>query len=521
MLPCDTYYAGFDAAKLVLAKRKLGEAITLDDQSVLDAGKQLLDGIAGLLTIYRFLSGAQLSFAPTGSNQGTGNLAGVVLSSLGSLLSGVTTTLEDLGTDAAKALETAGTNMLGALGAAVADVAGTLFGVSAPASAARSGPRPQVAPSDSVGGIGSYLYWQVVMNVAPELATGLSALQSSNDQVISMGDGPAKVSATLTACQSFFASVGDVNGVFNKIHQGIGIFMGALGAAGVVEAGAVGGAIAGIPGLLAAGVITTLTELAIAIAAKLNEDNVNVDLVPDDDGLRATVAALYGMAQQLGQMARMPVPPQTDDAKLFQAYQDALQQAEQDRMQLASAQVELDRLTCHVCRNIAYYTQAVWLSLPGAEVERLLAEFYIPEGSCIPRFIGFIGNKAAVRVTDLKWLSLCGVDVAKAMRDVEKKTSSGKASPTQTIRMPTPGLIVEPELGACEACDDFVEFHRARDIEMAAEAVVQAKLESQRLTERINRGILDDPKPFATANSLTVKVEPSQAPPAPTPSPGP
>lgn len=232
-----------------------------------------------------------------------------------------------------------------------------------------------------------------------------------------------------------------------------------------------------------------------------------IDIVPDDEGLKSAIGGVYGLFQQLGQAGDLPAPPQSDDPADTAAYQQELQEAKRRRTEMAEAQVELDRLICHMSENRTHYAQLYWSSISSADLERILhSEFNIPPHFVEPKIVGFDGAYAAFRVTNLKWLKLSGINVERTMRELADSGLFENVRQTAEIEMPTRGLTVEPELGTCDACDEFVHFHREQDKLLKAEEVEQARLETQRLQERINRGLLGDPTPFEGAASVSVRT---------------
>ena len=132
--------------------------------------------------------------------------------------------------------------------------------------------------------------------------------------------------------------------------------------------------------------------------------------------------------------------------------------------------------------------------------------FNIPPHFVETKITGFDGAYAAFRVTNLKWLQMSGINVERTMKELAASGLFENVRQTAEIEMPTRGLTVEPELGACDACDEFVHFHREQDKLLKIEEVEQAKLETRRLQERINRGLLGDPTPFEGAAAVSVRT---------------
>jgi hypothetical protein len=85
-----------------------------------------------------------------------------------------------------------------------------------------------------------------------------------------------------------------------------------------------------------------------------------------------------------------------------------------------------------------------------------------------------------------------------------------------TVSLPTPGIAVEPRLGSCNACEDFIEESRAVDLRQRKAAALQVELEAKRQELRLglDEPNLDDPSPGRHEPTLTVKlVQPPATPP--------
>jgi hypothetical protein len=515
-LPCETYYAGFVAAKTVLARGLLGEFLgDLGSPEVQQAADATLQAVEAVIDTYLTLSNATISLAA--SDTGDGNVLEQAWSDFETAVGEFGAGLEDLVTGAGEAVgdfvedvvENA-EEIAEAAGGFFTSVGESLFG-----QARMAGARPLARSlSFTPGGVGSHIWWQVAKISAPELETSLSGLAAAHEQIAAMPAGAARVNALGGALKTFFATLGDVDAVFSKIDTGLAVVAAALaastfgGAAIVITfVGATGIIAAPITlALLGGAAVLALGEFAVAIIGMLVGDS-SLDIVPDDAGLKAAIGALYGSTQQLGQAADLPQPPKSDDPGMFAAYQQELLEAKQRRRELAEAQVELARLTCHIKENISYYGQVYWLSLPAADLERQLqAVFALPPHRIEPRIVGFSGSRAAFRVRSPAWLGITGIDVARTIRELREDRLLNEARQRTDIAMPSRGMVVEPELGHCDGCDEFVHFHRAQDMELKLAEVAQARLETQRLQERLNRGLLGDPTPFEGAASVKVQT---------------
>ncbi len=83
------------------------------------------------------------------------------------------------------------------------------------------------------------------------------------------------------------------------------------------------------------------------------------------------------------------------------------------------------------------------------------------------------------------------------------------------VTMPTPAVTLEPRLGMCDACEDFIQQHRELDLDVqraelgqAQQRVEQEKLETERYRRRLDAksALLDDPDP-ADRGAIRVILE--------------
>jgi hypothetical protein len=520
-LPCESLYAGFDAARTVLARAKLGEFVgALEGEHVEQAADFALGAMRDVLGAYLALKTARAVFVPAadGGNiieqgwEAVEQFAEGVADAVGDFVEGAV----DGASEAIESAAEAAGDVVEAIGEGLQALGSSFL----PIMAMSNSTAPQYAP----GGLGSFIYWRVAGIAAPELGTSLAALHAAYNQIADMPAGPAKTNAAMAALASFYRSLGDIDEVFNRINTGLAVvavglaattFAGAVAVVGFIAAvGTVGMAAAAI--LLGAAAIASLGELVILIVAMLAGDP-GIDIVPDDEGLKDAIAALHGQFQQLGHAAELPAPPQSDDPAEHAEYQKQLQEANQRRRELAEAQVALDALTCHITANRSHYAQVYWESVSAADLARILRDdFGIPDHFVQPRIAGFADGRAAFPVANLRWLRLSGFKIDVAMEELRASEMLNVPRQRSGVEAPTRGLTVEPEIGECNACDEYIRFHRARDMELKTEEVEQTRIETRRLQERINMGLLGDPTPYEGAASVSVTTthadEPTPAP---------
>lgn len=489
-LPCEAFYQGFDAAKLIKSKRLLGE---FDGRLDSAANNQMIGGvlakIKALAETYTELSSANpLSTAPA---EQAGEDLGEFVADKGEDLDDLFNEINVFNfPETGPAFLDALTDFLTELMEKVAEGLGDA--VSAVGAAIEATPKA--------------IYWQIVGIAAPELIGAMATLAAQYEFLASLPADPQRTNAIIGAVEAFFLQLGDVTEVFLRIEQAIGVVFvvaaagggyGAIAAAGIaislLSSGGIG-VLVGLGGALGAGVLALSEVLSI------------------NGSLKSQVFGLYGQAQLAGDQLDLPIPPLSDDPALWAVYQQQLREARERRQLLAEAQVELDRLLCHIRTHRNYYQQLYWLSLESADLQRrLTSDYYIEPGLVHYVIEGFDGDRAAFKVNDIgllaELLAQTNVSLSEVFDEFKAETLMDGQGKTDCIEVPTRGVTVEPELGQCHACDDFIEQHRGLDIELKQQEVRQAVAETARLEARVANGNLDDPTPFESAKNLTVETK--------------
>jgi len=143
-------------------------------------------------------------------------------------------------------------------------------------------------------------------------------------------------------------------------------------------------------------------------------------------------------------------------------------------------------VVCHIRDHFAFYLQALWAGWTGDQIAAVLEQLGVPPGVVENRFSGFVGIRAAVKVTDLDWVKDEGGLDWQAMVDKAVRDSAGAAE-SELITLPTQGMVVEPALGQCCACEDFVQEHRKLDLDYRAAEVrlAQAKADQAETVKKV------------------------------------
>lgn len=461
-LPCSSLYAGFDAARLILASKKLGDFLgNVDTDEINEIADASLEVMERVLAAYFKLSNAQLALIPEPGSD-FGQAFEDIANSLEQFGDDVGGFFEDLGEKAGEAIDDftqASSDVIENIDQSVTTLVSGFFNQS----------QAQTANSNLIsfsvveqpGGPGSYLYWEIVKIVAPELIAALAALRSSYDVISAMEPGPARTTATIVALNDFFRAMGNLDEVLGKIDIALKFVAGIIAAAsfgGIVAAATFVAATLALASpiifVLGTAAIGALHILIIPFLAGKIED-AGFDIVPDDEGLKAAIAGLTGLHQTLRNSIDLPTPPVTDDPAITAAYQLELQETKQRRRELAVAQVELDNLICHIKADIFHYSEIYWRSVGSEGIKNILQEtFHIPPHVLEPGIVGFSDGRAAFRVSDLDWLKMSGINFENALEDLRDEGVVEGDGKVAEITLPTRGVTVEPELGRCDACDE-------------------------------------------------------------------
>jgi hypothetical protein len=501
LLPCEAYYEGFKAAKLLKAREQLGLFLgSFDSPAIQAAAASLIALLQELVATYTELSRAGLL---SGESEGGGLLGAVA-----GLIDGGIHAAQDAGKTAQEIVDAVvetGAQVLDTIvetgGEIIAGI-GNLFGVQA--LAAPPGARALSFPiqGEGGGGPGSFVYWEIVKIMAPELEAALTALAERAAGVVAMPDGPEKTRAVFDALNAFFAQVGDVQAAFDKINMVAGVISFAVPFAVIAV---------GLGGLGLTGFILSALLALVAVGVAAVADGVDAaDLLPDDEGLEELILRARGQLQNLGSLSLLPAEPGPDASKEERAsYERALQDMKREQFEVALAQVEFDRLTCHLDENFEYYNQTLWLQKPASAIQARLELYDIPLRLVDQRIVGFVRNLAAFRVNEA--LLTGDFDWQKEVKRLKLDELLAAPPAESAIELPTPGMTVEPALGACCGCDDFVMKHRELDLQNRAAEVAlaeakaaQEQFEAKRLEERIKAGELSDPTPFESAQTRVI-----------------
>lgn len=346
-------------------------------------------------------------------------------------------------------------------------------------------------------GAGSWLYWELVKLLSPDLQRALDTLAERwEDSAFDKTDRP-QVQGVL---QQFEADLGDLNAEFMKVNAAV-VFI--------------------ATGEVAASLFFFLVPIG-ALVATLEFLGI-IDVLVDDRGLETKVeqllAKLHGVLEP---PLVAPAPPAASTAASptnTVANGLALQmRQERELMEEVEAQVQCDALSRHIFASNHHYHQIIWSRYDPNQIKLRLQELGIPVSLFELRLYGFDLHYGAIRVVDFEAAAKYGFD--RPAFSLWRKTllEERRVEKVSNLSMPTGGTIVEPYLGQCQGADDFVDRHRALDLQGAelelADArarVSQAEEEVNRMQARLAAGVLDDPTPFGRAGKVVVHVAESAA----------
>jgi len=126
---------------------------------------------------------------------------------------------------------------------------------------------------------------------------------------------------------------------------------------------------------------------------------------------------------------------------------------------VADANVELDRLICHIQCNCDYYKQALWLSKGPDYRAQFLANARVSQ-FVSNEVVGFFENYAAFPIVDPSFLKkiLNVRQLLKSLLDKKPKDIS------DLITIPTSSTIMSAQLGECDLCEEYIDQSRDADV---------------------------------------------------------
>jgi hypothetical protein len=245
-------------------------------------------------------------------------------------------------------------------------------------------------------------------------------------------------------------------------------------------------------------------------------------LVRDDCGLYTAVKAAHVRLGQLQALLAMA----DADAQAGASFEAAAAsptfsapEAPFSPLELAEAEVEFERLRCHLRGNRYHYFHLIWNTRSTGETWRKV----FPGLDCLLERtpIGFVDNKAAYPVQQpellRRWFPSDKDDNTSLQDYVDAllKRFADLAPSLTTVTLPTLGTVAEVALGQCEGCEEYIVSSRRIDLkqqqvkvdlDMAKARTENAEAERREMRLAATPPDLDDPMSHG-GDGLTLRIK--------------
>lgn len=267
------------------------------------------------------------------------------------------------------------------------------------------------------------------------------------------------------------------------------------------------GVLTGIPELIGAGIAGTVTEVVVVEGFK----GMFVGFVAQRPGFAATddhgvAAAVKRSAEAYTAMRASEKAAAATAASDWKATREA-RRAAVDGMfppaRVLQAKERLDALLVHLSRYGDYYGYQILMDRRAAGLDVQPPAIATLDPQAVERTpMALVNGKVAYRVD---------LDASPGARELLDKLLVRRDMPepstAEEFTLPTPGLLAEPKLSTCVACDEFVTEGRQIELRLRRAQARQAILEASRLRARLRHAppLLDKDEPLVPP--LTVRVE--------------
>jgi hypothetical protein len=179
---------------------------------------------------------------------------------------------------------------------------------------------------------------------------------------------------------------------------------------------------------------------------------------------------------------------------------------------LARAMDDEQALIDHITVNQSYYQYVIWEAIDPNARYAYLSGLGNLVGWVDNEVLGFVDSKAAL---PLRLDNHPEVNYWFEGNVLENKQELFEPSESYTVTLPTPGVTLEPRLGQCDGCEEFITESRMLDLRRTAaeaksarERAQQEELETQRYEKRLDKDppLLDDPDPNENRAAIRVEV---------------
>jgi len=221
-----------------------------------------------------------------------------------------------------------------------------------------------------------------------------------------------------------------------------------------------------------------------------------VDFAADDAGLYNAVKAAAARLDEIWELT-----PTAEPGVVKEGF---------STMEIAEAQTVFEQLKCHIEDNWIHYMQAIWVREHPDQRFLRLQNYGMVAAILDNDVLGFLGHKAAYPINNLeavnRWIDF----------NEMKKTISIPPGEPQLVTMPTHGTVLEAMVGACDACEDFIQQSRVIDLRVQEAKTKQEEAEAKRRDMRLEAQPPDLSDPISSATGKVIinidgeKTEPSQ-----------
>lgn len=209
----------------------------------------------------------------------------------------------------------------------------------------------------------------------------------------------------------------------------------------------------------------------------------------DDAGLEPALDALQSALEELDGLRKPPPAPAAADGALPAAIAAVVEKPDYEPKALAEASIDFDLLIRYLQNNANFFRAQLWKSIDPADRLRFLAIYGSLGALTTGRILGFVGTAAILELDVSRFPEIenwfdemithnDGLDVA--------------LSDFKTI-LPTPGVVLEARLGACDALEPYLAESRTIELSRSRSIAEQQSLEAKRRGLKLDAKELDDP----------------------------
>jgi hypothetical protein len=230
---------------------------------------------------------------------------------------------------------------------------------------------------------------------------------------------------------------------------------------------------------------------------------------PDDNGLLAALNTFSAAYSNWASKEEMKNADTTPAAAVQQALEMQDIETNTDRLEfgfplreVADARERLDALIKHLGAHESYYRFAIFQGLPIADQMFYIAQQGLRIELLEPRVLGMVHSNSDLLIA-IPLNAAINHEVSKILETyLTNNEPLTTYETTRTLSLPTPGITMESRLGACSACEEFIEETRRlelerkkKEVELSEQRLEQEKLETLRYRKRLeaNPPTLDDP----------------------------